>query len=158
MKLQEKKELQAKIKELQEQVDNAVIENDNPFNVKNGELGYINNSSYNIGDSVVWDEFSIDYSIPCKDRSIVEARQKRHHLADLLEKFAYDNDAVVTEEMWEDTTFIKYCIYKRTNEFGGYDISKNRYTKYIDVIYFTSKEVAQRAINEVVIPFNNGTL
>jgi len=164
MKLQEKEtkmqELKYEINILQDKLDRIkqeVIENDNPFDVKNGDKGYYNNEAYATCSSGIWPKFDVEYYIPCKDKSIVESRQKRHHLADLLEKFAYDNDAVVTEDMWKDIEIRKFEIIYDCN-INTYFSVELYHNKSLNDICFTSRNVAQRAIDEVVIPFNNGTL
>ncbi len=155
MKRQEKEEILNKIKELQEQVYNATIENENPFDVKDTEWAFHNGGRYTV-DQYYYSKGETDLYdfVPCKDKSIVEARQKRHHLSDSLEKFAYENDAAVTEDMWEDKNILKWFVQVDYIKYGKlYKITCVKYYKTLSTVYFTSHEVAQRAINEVVIPF-----
>lgn len=153
MKRQEKEEILNKIKELQEQVDNATIENENPFDVKDGGCQvWCNEVKYKAIDVGVWWSSEVDEYVLCKDKSIVEARQKRHHLADLLEKFAYENDAAVTKEIWEDESTSKYGIcYSNYNR--RHFITSGNSCENLGETYFITREVAQRAIDEIVIPF-----
>lgn len=172
--IKEYEEKQKLVEKLLNELKEATIIPDNPFDVKHDDYVYRNGVGYSAtklqvwaesdisaikswacAESDVWAESNIDEFIPCKDKSIVEARQKRHRLADLLEKFAYDNDIVVTADMWEDKTIPKYYIYYdyANNDYGVYDM----YTmKDLSTIYFTSMEATEKAIKEVVIPFNEG--
>jgi len=153
MKLKEKEQLLEKITELQKKVEKLEVESESPFDVKNGEKAYFNYLRYANLDSKIWEYEELHEYVPCKDKSIVEQRQKRHHLNDLLEKFAYENNANVTEEDWEDTETYKYHIYEKTNAFRRYDVGSYRYIKITGTIFFKSRGVARCAINEVVIPF-----
>ena len=153
MKRQEKEELLNKIEELQEKVDNATIDDENPFDVEDGGCqAWCNEVKYKAADVGVWWSSEVDEYVLCKDKSIVEARQKRHHLADLLEKFAYEHDAVVTKYIWEDESTPKYGIcYSNYNR--RYFTTSGNSCENLGETYFTSREVAQRAIDEIVIPF-----
>ena len=151
MKLKEKEQLLEKITELQKQVEKLEVEKENPFDVKDTEKAYYNSSKYMYSYDRYWDDEDIYDYVPCKDKSIVDARQKRHHLNDLLEKFAYENNANVTDEMWENEYKDKYVIlydYWLKNYQPRATVIKN-----IGTIYFTTKKIAQRAIDEIVLPF-----
>ena len=152
MKENEIEELNEALEEFKK-ANSLKAEQDNPFDVKNGEKAYFNSSKYMYSYDVYWDRNELYDYVPCKDKSIVEQRQKRHHLNDLLEKFAYENNANVTEEDWEDTETYKYHIYEKTNAFRRYDVGSYRYIKITGTIFFKSREAARRAINEVVVPF-----
>ena len=157
MKKREYEELQAKVKELQEQLDNAEIENDNPFDVKDEEGALLNDIGYSICKSFNWANAEKDKYIPCKDKSIVEARQRRHKLSDLLERFAYEKDAVVTKEMWEDEDVEKWYI-NYWHVWDKYVANSNFTAQELSTIHFTSKEVAEQAIKEIVEPFMKGEI
>jgi len=144
----ETKDLENKILE---ELKKANAKKENPFDVKNGEKAYFNNLIYTKLYSKIWKyEDLFDY-VPCKDKSIVEQRQKRHHLNDLLEKFAYENNANVTDKMWKDE-YLKYCI-RRDYDTDSYYIETVITVSDLFSTYFTSKEVAEKAITEVVVPF-----
>lgn len=153
--IKEYEEKQRIIEKLSNELKGATIIPDNPFNVKNEDYAYLNDVGYGITRYYMWSESYIDEFIPCKDKSIVEARQRRHRLTDLLEKFAYDNDAVVTEDMWEDVDIIKYYIYYNFSN-NDYEVHSVCRMKELSTIHFTSREATEKAIKEVVIPFNEG--
>ena len=129
----------------------------NPFDVKDGETAYYNDLGYDYETDDYWKEVNLNVYVPCKDKSIVEERQRRHKLNDLLERFASEKDAVVTEEMWKDEDVSKWCVYydHRNNE---YDICNIYAMQHISTIYFTSPEVAERAMKEIVEPFMRGEI
>jgi len=147
-------ELKAKITELEKV---KVEKKNNPFDVKNGDKAYYNLSDYGVTFNYIWGEEKNKNKVPCKDRNIVIARHKRHKLNDLLEKFAHDNDAVVTEEMFNDSKIQKWGIFQDF-ENEGYFTELHMFYGYLNTSYFTTKKVAQRAITEVIIPFNEGRL
>jgi len=147
--------LKAKITKLEQ--DKVTEKKGNPFNVGNGDAAYYNDSPYIVSCYDRWSEYGLDKYIPCKDKNIVIARQLRHRLNDLLEKFAYDNDAVVTEEMLNDKTIQKWGILQDLENKGYFTVLHMSY-RYLNIPYFTTKKVAQRAIKEVIIPFNEGRL
>ena len=158
MKKREYEELKSKVKELQEQLDNAEIEDDNPFDVKDGEYAYYNNIAYITADRCsVWIEGELNEYIPCKDKSIVEARQRNHKLYDMLQRKAVETEASVTDEMWENEYVEKWYIYYN-HKSNKYDISYAYTMQHISTIYFTSPEVAERAMKEIVEPFMRGEL
>jgi len=154
MKKQEYEEKQKQVADLILELNNAVIENDNPFNVKDGELAYYYTSEFDYDDSAIWDDDELKSYVPCKDKEMVKEFAKQTKLNWLLKKFSVDNDAVVTEDMWKDDKTRKWNIIYN-NHGNNYVAIYTWEYKELSTIYFISDEVAQRAINEVVIPFNN---
>ena len=67
-----------------------------------------------------------------------------------LLKYAYENDAIVTD--WTDHDSKKYFIMK-SMKMDALEIAWHYATKDACVVYFTTKEVAERAIVDVVKPF-----
>ena len=67
-----------------------------------------------------------------------------------LLKYAYENDAIVTD--WTDHDSKKYFIMK-SMKMDTFDIDWNYAVKHGCDVYFTSEEVAERAIEDVVKPF-----
>lgn len=67
-----------------------------------------------------------------------------------LLKYAYENDASVTD--WTNPDSKKYCIMK-SMKMDTFDIDWRYAVKDACVVYFTTKEVAERAIEDVVKPF-----
>jgi len=151
MKRQEKEELLNKIKELQEQVDNATIENENPFDVEDRERAYYLDHCFIMSESYHWNSEELKDYIPCKDIKISQELANQAKLNTLLTKFAYDNDAVVTEKTIEDI-FPSFITYD--TRIKQYNVKKNySFDKELFTVYFKDEEIAQRAIDEVVIPF-----
>ena len=155
-------ELKAKITELEKV---KVEKKNNPFDVKDGDMAYYNEITYRIEHDDVWsDEYNKTY-IPCKDKDIVIARQLRHKLSDLLEKFAHDNDAVVTDEIRQDKSVVKWVIVENFDFEENHFYECKRYSVcccfkayHLGTVCFATEEVAERAIKEVIIPFNEGRL
>lgn len=67
-----------------------------------------------------------------------------------LLKYAYDNDSIVTD--WTDPNSNKYFISKSIKK-NTFFVSWCYVVKSGCEVYFTSKEVTERAIMDVVIPF-----
>ena len=153
--IKEYEEKQKLVEKLSNELKGATIIPDNPFEVKRDDYVYGNGVEYSTIKLRVWAESYINRVIPCKDKSIVKARQRKHRLTDLLEKFAYDNDAVVTEDMWENMSILKFCVCYNYS-FNNYEVHSVYSIKELSTIYFTSREATEKAIKEVVIPFNEG--
>lgn len=93
----------------------------------------------------------IQFGNACKDERYMVRRSKETELYNLLSNFAHKaNEGWVPD--WEDGDEQKYYV--------GYDnLNKNWYENSIiwcsisGAVYFKSEELAQRAIDEVVIPF-----
>ena len=160
MKLKEKKELLNKIAELQKQVDNVVIENDNPFDVGLVERAYYIDVGYESGWYSCWTEKEAKQICGLQRWGYNKEKKQERKLNALLEKFAYENDSVVTEDMWGLYSILKFeIVYNYRNE--EYEVECVEYKaecaeeekRRINSIYFRSEEVAKRAIDEVVIPF-----
>ena len=140
---------------LMEELKQANKKKESPFDVENAENAYYNSSKYVYSYDGYWDRNELYEYVPCKDKSIVEQRQKKHHLNDLLERFAYENDANVTDEMWKDE-YLKYGI-RRDYHNDSYYIETVITVSDLFSTYFTSEKIARMAINEVVIPFMEGS-
>ena len=152
--IKEAQEIRYNINILQDRLnrlETVEIEKPNPFNVKEGDTAYYVNC-LKVNKTNEWHIDCEDYYTPCKDRLIMYELMNSFRLNILLKKFAYDNDAVVTPEMWEDTDLHKYAVIFNNN-FAEYAVGDYRWTQNVNVIYFTSEEVAERAIKEVVLPF-----
>ena len=129
----------------------------NPFDVKDGETAYYNDLGYDYETDDYWKEVNLNNYIPCKDKSIVEARQRNHKLYDMLQRKAVETETLVTEEMWKDEGVKKWYIYYDHSN-NEYDICHVYAIQNISTIYFTSPEVAEQAIKEIVEPFMRGEL
>jgi len=147
------------IKDLEEALDElkkANGKNENPFDVGMQDEAYYGVGFRGINEAGYWDSEDIAYFVPCKDKRVVEERQKRGYLNALLEKFAYENDANVTEDMWKDVRLNKFFIKKSAIE-DNYIFGVVNSIRDLASIYFTSDEICRRAITEIVIPFMEGS-
>ena len=89
----------------------------------------------------------------CTDKSVMERKAHDLKLWSLLWNFAKENN----DEMdWDDAEEYKYYIYKDCVS-KRWSITSNLTCRKI-VIYFSSHELAQRAIDEIVIPWERGEL
>lgn len=105
---------------------------------------------------LVLDEKRIAFGNVCKDKEYMERRAKEIKLYNLLSNFA----EVVNEGWqpnWEDDDEMKcYILYHH------YDKKWLAVSTYIcshpNKVYFKTEELAQRAIDEIIIPFEKGEL
>lgn len=137
-------------------IELGIVEN-NPFDVRLDDKAYYIDQEFNVEYSHCWEEDEIKNMYPCKDKRLVEERTKEEKLNRLLWKFAHENNAVPTEEEMRDRDFYKYYIAKYENIFK-YQVYLSCFAFGLGVQLFNSKEICQRAIDEVVIPFMNGEI
>ena len=97
------------------------------------------------------------YSIAnyCTDKDLLTKRAKEEVLSRLLWRFSMENDGDKID--WSVPNNKKYYVFYNHSA-KKYDISFNDAYQNIGCIYFYSKEIAQRAIDEIIIPFNEGKL
>ena len=90
----------------------------------------------------------------CTDKELMTKRAKQEVLNRLLWRFSMENGW--DDSLWEDTDK-KYCVF-----FGcstkEYLITYSCSCKIEGAVYFKSREIAQRAIDEIIIPFEKGKL
>jgi len=99
------------------------------------------------------DERLISFGNACTDRSVIERKVHDLKLYSLLWNFAEENN----DEMdWDDAEEYKYYIYKDCMS-KRWSIVSNLTCREM-VIYFSSHELAQRAIDEIVLPWERGEL
>lgn len=89
----------------------------------------------------------------CTDKDVFVKRAKEEVLNRLLWRFTMENGW--EDEIWESVAE-KYYIFK-SHTTNNYSIGWSYWAK-TQTIYFVSKEIAQRAIDEIVIPFKKGEL
>lgn len=97
----------------------------------------------------------IKYGNACKNKAFMEEKAKETKLYNLLKNFSFEvNDG--WEPDWENVNEDKYIIAKE----NGLIWRPTRSTtfKIVNGVYFKSKELAQRAIDEIIIPFEEGRL
>lgn len=85
----------------------------------------------------------------------MERRAQEIKLYNLLSNFAYDvNEGWVPN--WDDKKDKYHIIYN--NKLMIWEIRVAVYSRYPHIVYFRTSELARRAINEIVIPFERGEL
>ena len=100
-----------------------------------------------------FDKKIINFGNACTDKSVMERKAHDMKLWSLLWNFAEENN----DEMdWDDAEEYKYYIYKDCMS-KRWSIASNLTCRKM-VIYFSSHELAQRAIDEIVIPWERGEL
>ena len=86
----------------------------------------------------------------CTDKSIMEQRALHETLDRLLWRFSMQNDGDKID--WSDYDTTKYRIYF-DNKCKEFCIDSNQYYITTECTYFRTIEIAQRAIDEIVLPF-----
>lgn len=84
------------------------------------------------------------------DKNFAMQKRDEYVLNNLLERFSYENGW--SEDLWENYKIPKYYIEKDLQH-NDYNISKTYKFKSLATAYFISEEIAQRAIDEIIIPF-----
>ena len=91
----------------------------------------------------------------CTDKEIMTARAKEEVLSRLLWRFSMENGGDAID--WTDNIQKKFFIYKNIVQQKWITIY-NSTNPCLGLVYFISQEIAQRAIDEIVIPFYAGEL
>lgn len=89
----------------------------------------------------------------CADYSIMQQRALHETLSRLLWRFSMQNDGDKID--WypqSDHCVDKYCIFYN-NKLQQFNITINDVLKTQGTVYFHTKNVAQRAIDEIILPF-----
>lgn len=126
----------------------------NPFHIKDGDsLYYIDTFG-----KVDWVQFRHDDKEAvemlksgkiCKDEDLMEQKKLRQNLNDLLWKFTNENGYY--EKMWEEDGY-KWFIANDYSEMKLRPMHDDA-IKAQGTTYFISEEIAQKAIEEIVIPY-----
>lgn len=91
----------------------------------------------------------------CTNENLMIERAKEEVLSRLLWRFSMENGG--NEIDWTDFTQYKYFIYQDKTT-GKWHITGRTYAKAISEIHFINREIAQKALDEIVIPFYKGEL
>lgn len=91
----------------------------------------------------------------CKDKAIMTKRAKQEVLSRLLWQFSMKNGW--SDDLWKDVDILKFYIFY-DHEGKVWEIGYTYRQEAVSRIHFISKEIAQQALNEIVIPFQNGRL
>lgn len=136
------------------------VEKKSPFDrtEKEKKFYYVSDFGYvaatydlkNIADDKLYDVANY-----CTDKEIITARAKEEVLSRLLWRFSMENGG--SEIDWNNNKQEKWFIYSEY-PIKEFYITYSYTSLFINTIYFISNEVAQRAIDEIVIPFYNGEL
>ena len=91
----------------------------------------------------------------CLDEEIMKKRAKEEVLNRLLWRFSMENGW--DDELWKKNGVYKYSIYYNYYD-KKYRVDDVFCCMDLNTAYFVSEEIAQRAIDEIVIPFEKGEL
>ena len=86
----------------------------------------------------------------CTDKEILQQRVLHETLNRLLWRFSMENDGDKID--WKDNYSEKYVILS-DNKDKCFKVQCYHFTKSIGSIYFATEKIAQRAIDEIIIPF-----
>ena len=115
--------------------------------------GQIRNYNYSASH---YDERINAFGNMSKDKEYMMRRSKETKLYNLLSNFAYRvNEG--WEPDWGNRDEYKYILYCDDYR-GGWKISSLFVCRYPTLVYFRTSELAQRAIDEIIIPFERGEL
>lgn len=90
------------------------------------------------------------------NESFLKKKKEQEILNQLLKKFTIENGW--RDEFWYDLEMKKYYIVYSYKYQKYYIFEQKDNLRYINEIYFINKQIAQRALNEIIIPFQNKTL
>lgn len=134
------------------------LEND-LFSFNKGDTGYYISAN---GGIVAFDfdndkfcKKLIKFGNAYKDRGYMERRVQEIKLYNLLSNFAYTVNKG-WEPNWDDENEAKWSCYY--SSFAHNWIVFDSSGKTTNTVYFKSAELAQRAIDEIIIPFEKGEL
>ena len=91
----------------------------------------------------------------CNDKDLMLHRAKEKVLNDLLWRFSLENGW--SDDLWGSLDNEKWSICY-DHIYSQYNVICSRYSQSIGKTYFISKEIAKRALNEIVLPFERGKL
>lgn len=86
----------------------------------------------------------------CTDEALMKQRAMHETLSRLLWRFSMENDG--DKINWGNVGTFKWSIY-RDGKRADYSPEANQFCKHENTTYFHTKEIAQRAIDEIVKPF-----
>ena len=91
----------------------------------------------------------------CIDKELMTKRAKQEVLNRLLWRFSMENGW--DDSLWDDRIIPKYRV-DYDSESREYFIDIYHTFRVLGAVYYVSKEIAQRAINEIIVPFEKGDL
>lgn len=90
----------------------------------------------------------------CNNKALMTKIAKETVLTNLLRRFSIENGW--SDDLWDKESKKWFIVYDHAN--CKWMISYGFYCEDIGVIHFVSEEIAKRALNEIVLPFNRGEL
>ena len=109
--------------------------------------GYVS-SSVDVGDRA--DDKYYNVANYCTDKFLMYQRALHETLSRLLWRFSMQNDGDKID--WKNRKSCRYSIYFDYNEQEFAVISNSCYQS-IECVYFNTREIAQRAIDKIILPF-----
>lgn len=91
----------------------------------------------------------------CTDKNLMIKRAKQEALNRLLWRFSWENGW--SDDLWKNGNLEKYFV-KYSYNHKEYFIEYSNRAGNLGTIYFVSREIAQKAIDEIIIPFEKGEL
>lgn len=85
----------------------------------------------------------------CKDYQMMKQRALHEKLSRLLWRFSMKNDGKMID--WENGDRSKYYLAKAVT----IEVFEEGYNRIEGIVYFNSQEIAERAIEEIIVPFTN---
>lgn len=86
----------------------------------------------------------------CTNKELMQQRALHETLSRLLWRFSMQNDGDKID--WKNKNSYKYHIYFDYNK-QEFAVTSNSYCQTIECAYFNTREIAQRAIDEIILPF-----
>lgn len=141
----------------EEQIEKLGLKHVNdPFYKRNEthEYYYINNQgtvSIDLSNSsITTDNMRYKVANYCTDKSIMQQRALHETLDRLLWRFSMQNDGDKLD--WSSQSKCKYVVfYEYQDKIFKIDYFHSR--QYQGMVYFCSANIAQRAIDEIILPF-----
>lgn len=127
----------------------------NPFDIKPKDVFYYVDYDGNVEHSYfransTFDIQTLKFGNACRDEDYMKKRAKEIRLYNLLSNFAYEvNEG--WEPDWDDENEDKWLA--RFNFFNQWQPAFINLMRYTNMVYFKTKELAQKAIDEIIIPF-----
>lgn len=130
---------------------------DNPFELQRGDIYYLIDydgsiESSNFNDKSKFAINTVKFGNACKDESYMKKRAKEIRLYNLLSNFAYQVNEGWEPNWEENVNQNKWCIYK-SHSSHSWGATSYKQIQCMNEVYFKTEELARRAIQEIIIPF-----
>lgn len=129
------------------------------FDIDAGERYYYINSKGGVFDTINnnrIDKEIIGFGNACKDKTYIKQRIKEMRCVNLITNFAHVVNGQWRED-WNNMNERKYyCRYNQNAR--EWNVAFENFSKIPGVAYFKSRALAQRCIDEIILPFERGEL